>query len=1439
MADELGLHARLTGDSTSYVQAIDRARDALVDLQQQSRILKQGERDITKAIEENTKKYGENSVQVKRCKTDLEDNMKAQMEVKDQVKRVNAELQKLKKEYTTAAEAAAKDTKAVNENSQAFETNANRIKSAFSMIKGLAVGYAGKQLFNALIGSNADFEQSMTSFEVLLQSAEKAQTQMEKLEQFGAETPFELADVTESTKQLLAFGVAEEDVMTRLQQLGDLSQGKAELLDRITLAYGKMQAKGKVSLEELNMMTEAGVPILRQLAEEYDVTQEALFKMITAGEVNIDGINKAMESMTSEGGQFYGMMEKQSQTMSGLWSTFMDNISMVARQAGEEGFGELKGELEGLLDMVNELAENGTGEKVGRGVATIISAVSDLIGLLWDMRGVLVTIGAGWAGFTVLTSLSKTVTGVTTAVKLLSAAAKEKNLVETAGNIIAKETVILRNTETGAVTLATAAEAKKMLATEGATVAQVKLNTAMLASPYTWIAAAIAAVTVSLIALSSAQQSASEKVKEAVEAHEEAENELQAVQSELDETAKKIDDLNGKGTLTLTDEAELEQLEAENDALLAKLVLLREEAEIKGREANKEIDEKYEKSYYTHESADGTIETISDAEHLDEVIQKYNELKAMGAARTEQQEEELEELRAYITEAGKRYQQDADGYTAYDEQTQQTKEHLQEMADAAANALDPQRMQEMAEEVTNAASAAESLSALSESLSDIQSKIELLQEAQENYNETGYISADMFQKLTENDLLSYLDFANGKLTINTDALYNGAQSAKEKATADVQASLASQILAIVQEDAKAATDDAGNALQAAKTDAEDFDEAARNAATGAAILAGGMAAVYEAYSGNIGEGGLSADAQAKINSAIASAQSTIGAINKLSVKPSKSSSGSQKTSSSNTAAKSAEREAEKAAQEAEKKRKERVSAYKDNIEEMERLDERYEKLQKGYGNYTDNDSLFALGERAKRYRQYAEEVLSVDYMTQEEQFELYQKYAEKAEDLELEYFQTVRERDEKCVEEMYDKRLETSEDWVDYQKLLNAMSVDDEIAAGQRIVDAAKTVYQEVMNDARLSAEFREDMLEKLDDVIQDYTENEIKLNRQKWDDIISDMESATDQIIAMYEKMEQASEKWISEQKGRDNLSTAEEIDAYDRRIARWDEAVENGRKKYEETIDALEKHRTELMASGNYTDNSPEIKKLDKQLKEEREKLENYLDDMNWQLGELKNARYNLYKEFLEQQVQDFIDAEREKVNAHYDALKEMEDQDDRDKKRRELEEQIKQYEGAVTKEGREKLKDLLEQLEDLDKEERQIQLDKQQQEELDALDLLEEGMLEQAVLKAQLVFDDDQIADEIKKLIAQSDTLAKEFADNFTEPFEDYFKNKLPQQIKDAFEMPDISWMQNVLDTIGGYGSSVVDSHNDNSKHVTYDVTVHTHSNADLKAILKAGG
>ena len=95
-------------------------------------------------------------------------------------------------------------------------------------------------MFEALIGGNADFEQYMTSFDVMLGSAEKAESMISEIEQFAANTPLQMDGVTQATELLLSYGVAQEDVMTRLQQLGDVSKGNAEKMQRVSLAYGQM-----------------------------------------------------------------------------------------------------------------------------------------------------------------------------------------------------------------------------------------------------------------------------------------------------------------------------------------------------------------------------------------------------------------------------------------------------------------------------------------------------------------------------------------------------------------------------------------------------------------------------------------------------------------------------------------------------------------------------------------------------------------------------------------------------------------------------------------------------------------------------------------------------------------------------------------------------------------------------------------------------------------------------------------------------------------------------------------------------------------------------------------------------------------------------------------------------------------------------------------------
>ena len=170
-----------------------------------------------------------------------------------------------------------------------------------------------------------------------------AESLLGDVKEFANATHFEYDALAQSANQLLSFGVAQDDVIGKMKQLGDLSQGQSDIYNRISYAYGKMNAKQKVSLEELNMMTEAGVPILAELAKGYNTTTEAIYDMISKGKVGIEDINKAMESMTTGDGAYAGMTEKMSNTFEGLKSTLSSLQSDVDAAMGE-GYNKVRSE---------------------------------------------------------------------------------------------------------------------------------------------------------------------------------------------------------------------------------------------------------------------------------------------------------------------------------------------------------------------------------------------------------------------------------------------------------------------------------------------------------------------------------------------------------------------------------------------------------------------------------------------------------------------------------------------------------------------------------------------------------------------------------------------------------------------------------------------------------------------------------------------------------------------------------------------------------------------------------------------------------------------------------------------------------------------------------------------------------------------------------------
>lgn len=243
---------------------------------------------------------------------------------------------------------------------------------------------------------NATIEQYQTSFEVMTGSAEKAAEIVQELTKIGAETPFEMTGLAETTQLLMNYGFTADEAIDKMMMLGDISQGSAEKMNRIAMAYGQMSSAGKVQLEDIKQMIEAGFNPLQEISESTGESMESLYDRISKGTISVDEITASMERSTSAGGKYFQSMEKQSQTVSGQLSTLSDNVQQLLGSL-TSGLSEVLGEdiLPAINDMLGRLNDAFTAggfqgfiDELGNAVPMIqgvTDAVSNLVGILQGM----------------------------------------------------------------------------------------------------------------------------------------------------------------------------------------------------------------------------------------------------------------------------------------------------------------------------------------------------------------------------------------------------------------------------------------------------------------------------------------------------------------------------------------------------------------------------------------------------------------------------------------------------------------------------------------------------------------------------------------------------------------------------------------------------------------------------------------------------------------------------------------------------------------------------------------------------------------------------------------------------------------------------------------------------------------------------------------------
>jgi tape measure domain-containing protein len=246
----------------------------------------------------------------------------------------------------------------------------------------------------------ADLEQVRIQFEVMTGSASVAQGMLAEIQKFAAETPFEFPGLAKAAQTLLAYGVANERILPALKVLGDVSGGSQEKLERLSVAYGQVQAKGKLMAQEVNQMVESGFNPLQEISRTTGRSMGDLAKDMENGAISADMVTGAFLSATSEGGNFFRMMDKQSKTLLGRFGSLMDEINKALRPIGEELVKALKPVVEFAIALIKPIGAFITQNKQ---VATVIAAVAvagTAVGIaMLTIGGTLVGLGAAVGGF--------------------------------------------------------------------------------------------------------------------------------------------------------------------------------------------------------------------------------------------------------------------------------------------------------------------------------------------------------------------------------------------------------------------------------------------------------------------------------------------------------------------------------------------------------------------------------------------------------------------------------------------------------------------------------------------------------------------------------------------------------------------------------------------------------------------------------------------------------------------------------------------------------------------------------------------------------------------------------------------------------------------------------------------------------------------------------
>lgn len=274
-----------------------------------------------------------------------------------------------------------RSTQATHEQNAAYKTQSGYLSRLFQRMVAYASVAQAFSFVRNIRDVTAEFELQRVALGSIIGDLNEANAMFEQIKAAAVKSPFQIKELVTYTKQLAAYKIESDELFETTQKLADISAGLGVGMERLVLAYGQIRATGYLRASEVRQLTEAGIPIVEELAKKMSqlrgetVSAAEVMGLISERAISFSMVKEVFDDMTSAGGMFYKMQEKQAETLRGQWNNLKDSIAIMYDEIGNtEG---VNNSIKGTIGLVKSLAEN------WRDVWSVVQSLSVVMGVYY------------------------------------------------------------------------------------------------------------------------------------------------------------------------------------------------------------------------------------------------------------------------------------------------------------------------------------------------------------------------------------------------------------------------------------------------------------------------------------------------------------------------------------------------------------------------------------------------------------------------------------------------------------------------------------------------------------------------------------------------------------------------------------------------------------------------------------------------------------------------------------------------------------------------------------------------------------------------------------------------------------------------------------------------------------------------------------------------